>query len=215
MPTLYARIATERASRYLVQFCKHAAAMGAGGHTARMHLHASLTRGQLRVSADWSETAGTVTFTPWGRCTLGATADTLTLAIDAADEDGLTQIRDVVDRDLERFSRRDPVTVTWQRSEISAAAPAERVAAGGPAPRPRSHRARFQAILLALGVILVIGLHVGLAGAVAAHSRWTAIAADLMVALVVLKIAAIAWARFATRRRAATETPAASPRDPR
>jgi hypothetical protein len=33
MPILQAQIQTERASRYLVQFCKQAAAMGGGGHT--------------------------------------------------------------------------------------------------------------------------------------------------------------------------------------
>jgi hypothetical protein len=115
MPTLYAQIPTERAGRYLVQFCKHAAAMGGGGHTLRMHLHSTMARGEVRVAADWSDTSGTVTFTPWGQCTLAAGIDTLTLRIDAADEDGLARIRDVIDRDLQRFSRRDPVTATWHR----------------------------------------------------------------------------------------------------
>ena len=106
MPILNAQVHTDRASRYLGQFCKHAAAMGDGGHTPRMHLHATMARREVRVTAEWSDTSGTVTFTPWGRCTLTADADTLTLRIDAADEDGLTQIRDIIDRDFERFSRR-------------------------------------------------------------------------------------------------------------
>ena len=114
MPTLHAQIHTERANRYLVQLCKHAAAMGGGGHTLRM---------QVRVSADWSDISGTVTFTPWGRCTLSAADDTLTVRIDAADQDGLTRIRDVIDRDLQRFSHRDPLTVTWQQPETPGAAP--------------------------------------------------------------------------------------------
>lgn len=113
MPILNAEIQTERASRYLVQFCKHAAAMGAGGHTARMHLHPTMARGEVQVAADWSDTLGTVTFTPWGQCALTADGDTLTLRIEAADEDGLTQIRDVIDRDFERFSHRGPLIVTW------------------------------------------------------------------------------------------------------
>jgi len=111
MPILHAQIQTDRAGRYLVQFCKHAAAMGDGGHAARMHLRKTMAR----ATAEWSDTAGTVTFTPWGTCTLAATADVLTLRIDATDDDGLARIRDVVDRDLERFSRREPLTVTWQR----------------------------------------------------------------------------------------------------
>jgi hypothetical protein len=108
MPILQAQIQTERASRYLVQFCKHAAAMGSGGHSPRMHLQGRMARREVQVAADWSDTGGTVTFTPWGRCTLGADAGTLTLRIDAADQDGLTQIRDIITRDLQRFSNRDP-----------------------------------------------------------------------------------------------------------
>jgi hypothetical protein len=207
MPILHAQIQTERASRYLVQFCKHAAAMGDGGHTPRMHLHASMARREVQVTAEWSDTGGTVTFTPWGQCTLAADTGTLTLRIDAPDDDGLTQIRDVIDRDLERFSRRDPLTVTWQRSETPGAAPFPPTSAVTPQPRrglPRPHR---QTILLALAVVLAIGLHVGLAGAVVAQSRWTGVAINVLAALVVLKITLIAWARFATRRRRTAETP--------
>ena len=123
MPILQALIQTDRASRYLVQFCKHAAAMGGGDHTPRMHLHAPMARGEVQVAAEWSEISGTVTFTPWGRCTLSADDDTLTLRIDAAEEDGVAKIRDVVTRDFERFTRRDPVTLTWQRSEPPAPPP--------------------------------------------------------------------------------------------
>jgi hypothetical protein len=81
-----------------------------------MHTSGRTGRSEVRVAADWSDTTGTVTFTPWGRCTLSADAGTLTLRIDAADQDGLTQIRDILTRDLQRFSTRDPLTVTWQRS---------------------------------------------------------------------------------------------------
>jgi hypothetical protein len=207
MPNLHAQLQTERASRYLVQFCKHAAAMGDGGHTPRMHLHATMARREVQVAADWTDTGGTVTFTPWGQCTLAADTGTLTLHIDAPDDDGLAQIRDVIDRDLQRFSRRDPLTVTWQRSETPGAAPFRHTGAVTPQPRRGFHRPRLQTILLALAVVLVIGLHVGLAGAVVAQSRWTGFAINVLAALVVLKIALIAWTRFATRRRRATKTP--------
>jgi hypothetical protein len=52
MPILQAQIQTERASRYLVQFCKHAAAMGSGGHSPRMHLHGVMTRREVQVVAE-------------------------------------------------------------------------------------------------------------------------------------------------------------------
>jgi hypothetical protein len=207
MPILHAQIQTERASRYLVQFCKHAAAMGDGGHTPRMHLHASMARREVQVAAEWSDSGGTVTFTPWGQCTLAADIGTLTLRIDAPDDDGLAQIRDVVDRDLERFSRRNPLTVTWHRSETPGAAPFRHPSAVTPQPRRGLPRPHLQTILLALAVVLAIGLHVGLAGAVVAQSRWTGVAINILAALVVLKITLIAWARFAARRRRTAENP--------
>lgn len=115
MPILQAHIKTDRASRYLVQLCKHATAMGdGGGHSPRMHLRGNVARRHVRVAAEWSEASGTVAFTPWGVCRLTARANTLTLRVEAADEDGLIQIRDVVTRDLQRFSNRDPLTITWQ-----------------------------------------------------------------------------------------------------
>ena len=209
MPILQAQIQTERASRYLVQFCKHAAAMGRGGHTARMHLHAPMARGEVQVAAEWSDTSGTVTFTPWGQCALSASNSTLTLRIDAADEDGATEIRDVITRDFARFTRRDPVTVTWQLSEAPGAAPFRPTDALTPKPRRGFRRPHLQTILLTLAAVLVIAVHIGLAGAVVAQSRWTDIAANVVAALVVVKIAVIVWIRLRIRSRKATETPTA------
>ena len=125
MPIVEARIATERASRFLVQFCTHAAAMGSGGHSAGMHLHGTVARREVRVATEWSDTSGTVTFTPWGVCTLTADAAILTVRIDAADEHGLAEIRDVVTRDFDRFSARAPLTVTWQRCDDPGTAPTD------------------------------------------------------------------------------------------
>jgi hypothetical protein len=200
MPVLEARIETERASRYLVQFCKHAAAMGGGGHRPRMHPHGA-TRREVRVDAEWSGARGTVTFTPWGRCTLAAGPHTLTLRIEAADEDGLCQIRDVVTRDLERFSRRDPLTVTWHRPETPEASAATET--------PSAHRrgGRLRTILLVVAVVLAIALHLGSAGTLAAHSRWTGMATDVVLALVSLKVALIVLGRLGIRHRKATKTP--------
>jgi hypothetical protein len=203
MPSLEAHIETERASRYLVQFCKHAAAMGSGGHSPRMHLHGTVARREVQVSAEWSDTSGTVTFTPWGLCTLSADGDSLTVRIDTANEDGLAQIRDVVTRDFVRFSQRAPLTLTWQRSDDSGAVPSRPIGAVTSAHRP-GRRAHLQIALLAMAVLLIIGLHVGLAGAAVADPRWTGIATDVMIALVLLKVIFIVRARLRVRRHAAT-----------
>ena len=123
MLTVEAQIETERPSRYLVQLCKHAASMG-GAHEPRVHLRDMLARREVRVHAEWSDTHGTVTFNPWGRCTIHANANTLTLRIEAANEEDLRRIQDIVTRDLDRFSRRDHLTVNWHGGEAPGQAPA-------------------------------------------------------------------------------------------
>lgn len=206
MPILEAQVETERASRYLVQFCKHAAAMGSGGHTPRMHLHRPMARREVQVAAEWSDTRGTVTFTPWGECTLAAETNALTVRIEAVDEDGLDQIRDVITRDFERFSRRDPLTVTWHQPETPDAS--SRPEGGGVTPRHGRGltHGNLQTILLVLAAVVVIGLHLGLAGTIAADSRWTGMATNFVLALVALKVALIALVRFGIRRRKATKS---------
>jgi len=114
MLAVEAQIQTERPNRYLAQFCKHAASMGGGRHGSRMHLGNALARREVQVHADWSDTHGIVTFTPWGQCTITASADTLTLRAEAADKENLRKIQDIITRDLGRFGQRDGLAVNWQ-----------------------------------------------------------------------------------------------------
>lgn len=205
MPVLQAQIQTDRATRYLVQFCKHAAAMGGGGgHSGRRHVPMSR---EAQVAAEWSDTTGRVTFGPWGQATLTAHDDSLTVLIDAADEGRLAQIRDIITRDFERFSRRNPLAVAWERLESPNTAPLPG-AVGVPSEHRRSFpRSHFQSAVLALAVVLVIALHVGLAGTIVAESRWTGLAAKVVAVLVAVKIALIAVARFKVRQPRVTKRP--------
>ncbi|MGF7234571.1 MAG: DUF2218 domain-containing protein [Frankia sp.] len=107
------QIETERPSRYLVRFCKHAASMGGHRHRPRMHLADAIARREVQVHADWSDTHGVVTFTSWGQCTITANADTLTLRVEATDEENLRKIQDIIAKDFDRFGRRDGLTVNW------------------------------------------------------------------------------------------------------
>ena len=200
MLTAEAQIETERPSRYLVQFCKHAAAMGAGGgHGPRVHLGDKLARREVRVDAEWSDTHGTVTFTPWGACTLEADADTLTVRIEATDEDNLRQIQDIVTRDFDRFSRRDPLTVTWHHSETPNLAAGEEAGSATPThtgkPATRRRRLSWKAIVLAAVAVLAVALHLGLGGAVLTNSRWTTGAVVIVAAIIALKIVLIVLGR--------------------
>lgn len=48
-----------------------------------------------------------------GRCTLHATADSLTLHVEAADLDNRRRIQDVLTRRVQTIGRRDRLGVTW------------------------------------------------------------------------------------------------------
>jgi hypothetical protein len=119
-----ARIETERASRYLTRLCRHAASMGrTGGHRPRVHLGGPLARGEVQVRAECSENQGIIAFSPWGRCTILAGADALTLRVEATDHENLRRIQDIVTRDLDRFSGGDHLVVDWRRPEAADASP--------------------------------------------------------------------------------------------
>jgi hypothetical protein len=121
MLTAQAHIHTQAPGRYLTQFCRHANSMQKmNGH---MHRRADLHRGELQDRAqvqhvEWTDTDGSLTLS-LGRCTLHASADTLTVRAEAANEQNLRQIQELVTRDLERFGRRNHLTVTWQQPETS------------------------------------------------------------------------------------------------
>ena len=74
-----------------------------------------LARREVQVHAERTDTQATVTFAPWGQCTITSEATTLTLRIQAADEENLHRIQDIITKDLERFGRRDNLTVNWHR----------------------------------------------------------------------------------------------------
>ena len=114
MPTIEAHITTTRPSRYLVQICTHAASMSRDHHGPRMHFGDALARREVQVDAHWSDTRGLITFTPWGQCTLTADDNTLTVRVQAADEDNMVKIRDIITRDLNRMGRRDALTIDWR-----------------------------------------------------------------------------------------------------
>jgi hypothetical protein len=121
MLTAEALVETEHPSRYLVQLCRHLSEMGQhlrhrprtrdGGHAPPEVQH-----------VEWSETQGIVRLS-WGQWTMQATADALTLRVEAADEESLRRIQDLVAGRLEGFGRRDHLTVNWQRPQTRTVQP--------------------------------------------------------------------------------------------
>lgn len=94
-----ARVATDRARRYLVQLCRHLELVAQG-------------RPQMQAHVEWSDDRGVISFGR-GRCTLRADPGVLALRAEAPDEEALRLIQQRVADRLEQIGRRDRLTVTW------------------------------------------------------------------------------------------------------
>ena len=112
MPAAEARIPTENAGRYLTRLCQHAGKMSSHlRHRPRSHAGGGAPP-EIR-HAKCSDTDGTLVLN-WGQCTLQVGPGMLTLRAEAADQDTLTRIQDLVTGRLEKFGRREHLTVTWR-----------------------------------------------------------------------------------------------------
>lgn len=124
MPSAESRIQTEHSSRYLVQLCQHAKKFDSALQHLRLHAqHAGADHPRPRVlQVEWTDTTGAITLN-WGTCALHADHDTLTVRIDAVDEENLRRVQDLITADLERFGNRDQLTMSWTRPRESTADP--------------------------------------------------------------------------------------------
>jgi hypothetical protein len=96
MPASEATITTASASRYLQRLCKH------WSH---------------KFAVEFTPQHGTIPFDGTRTCTLDASADTLALRIEAADEATLERTQGVVIDHLKRFAfREDLGDVQWTRA---------------------------------------------------------------------------------------------------
>ena len=138
-----ARVETNRPGRYLTQVCQHLSNKGrhlGAGKGRQMRHRPGGGRGNHpqpvaaeQVRVEWSETEGTVTF-PGGQCALRASGDALLLRAEAADTATLEFIENLMTSHIDRFSRREPLAVTWQRSEALTTQPLPGGAAGSGGP---------------------------------------------------------------------------------
>lgn len=177
MLTAEAHVETDRASRYLVQLCRHVSQMSRprghrppsrGGHLPPEVQH-----------VEWSDTHGTIDV-GWGRCTVEATPDVLTLRLEAADEEGLQRLQAAIAHRLETIGRRESLQVNWQGP-------------GVPAPEPtRRRRGRVTTIALVAVGVLIVAVHLGLGGTALATSAWTAWATNIFLVVVLLKVLIVA-----------------------
>jgi hypothetical protein len=146
MPAAEADVQTDRAASYLAWLCDHAGQMGQAGHRLRHH-RAARGRGdgppEIR-RVERGETEATVTLN-WGQWVMHARPGLLTVRAEAADEENLRRIQDLLTTRLEKFGRREHLTVTWRTAtaeDRTAARPEDLHAERGrpPAPVPADRR---------------------------------------------------------------------------
>ncbi len=122
MPAAEADVETEHPSRYLVQLCLHAQQVHRLRHQPRTHDGGDGQPPPEVQHVEWSETRGMLRFS-WGQCTMQAAPGTLTLRAEAPDEESLQRVQDIVARDIERFGKRNHLTVNWHRAEEPQSSP--------------------------------------------------------------------------------------------
>ncbi|MEQ4723182.1 DUF2218 domain-containing protein [Nonomuraea sp. B19D2] len=178
MPTAEAHITTDRASRYLVQLCRHASQMGHGfpSHANRgPHIGGERPK---NVEAKWSETDGTISL-DWGTCTLRATPKELTLHVEAVDEDGLQRIQALLTRNITRIGRRDNLTVEWRHPDGTTSASSVPL-----------RRRRHTAVALTSAAVLAVAVHMGLGAGVLTVPHWAGLGADAVLAMILAMVLA-------------------------
>ena len=122
MLTAEASVETDRPGRYLTQTCQHLSNqgrhLGTGKGLLSRHRPGGHQGGHPRpvtaeqVQVECTETEGTIMF-PGGRCTMQANDDALLLRAVGGLGAALEFIENLIGSHLARFSRREPLTVTW------------------------------------------------------------------------------------------------------
>jgi uncharacterized protein len=88
-----AQVQTLKASRYLVQLCKHFA---------------------HKIQVEYDAQRGHAAF-PWGTCTMLAEEEQLILHCAGEDEASLERVQHVVQEHLEGFAFREKPSIVWER----------------------------------------------------------------------------------------------------
>ena len=115
MLTAEADIQTEHAARYLARLCGHAGKMGTAGHRIghRRPSHAPGDAPPEVRRVECSGTEGTISL-DCGQWTMRASPGLLAIRAEAADGDSLRRIKDLLTLRLQKFSRRERLTLNWR-----------------------------------------------------------------------------------------------------
>lgn len=186
MPTAEARLATDRASRYLAQLCRHLGQMNRMAH--------QLPGGHGRMMpavqhVDYTDTHGTVRFAD-GQWILDATADALKLRVDADDEEALRRLQEGIAARIEKIGRRDGLKAHW-RPTRSDAQPQTEVDAASEEPGAdgnHGHRRKPRALVAVGAAIVAVAVHLGIGGAALSREKWTGWTVNAVLVILVVKL---------------------------
>tara|TARA_R100001143_G_scaffold61776_3_gene63421 strand:- start:284 stop:616 length:333 start_codon:yes stop_codon:yes gene_type:complete len=92
MPTCFAAVETENASKYLMQLCKHFA---------------------HKVDVDYDSAQAPVEFPP-GRCMMTAEGSTLSFYCRSGEDRGIAVMQHILSDHLTRFAWREDITFDWR-----------------------------------------------------------------------------------------------------
>ena len=138
---------------------------------------------------EWSDTEGTVRLS-LGRWTLRATPDALVMRVEAATEEGLQRMRDLIAARVEKIGRRDHLAVAWRQPEEPSAIPGTGDQADSPHPKEHRHASgttRRWTVRAVVGAVVPLAVaHLVLGGSVLAASQWLGWGAGAVVVAVVL-----------------------------
>jgi hypothetical protein len=188
MPTAEARLATERASRYLVQLCRHLGQMKGMSHRPLIG-HGDGRMPPVVQHVDYTDTRGTVRFAD-GQWNLEATENALVLRVEADNEEALQRLQTGIAARVEKIGRRDGLQVHWQQMKpdtTPSPVPTDGndgAHDGGTAPR----RPRGTTMGLMAGGALIVAIHLGIGGAALAGAAWTGWAANAVLLLILVKL---------------------------
>lgn len=113
MPAAEADIPTEHAASYLIRLCDHIGKLGQAGLPHRRAAHGRGGGPPEIRHVERGETEAAVTLN-WGRWVMHARPGLLAVRAEAADEENLRRIQDLLTTRLENFGRREHLTVAWR-----------------------------------------------------------------------------------------------------
>ncbi|WP_034260980.1 DUF2218 domain-containing protein [Actinospica robiniae] len=192
MPAAETRIPTDRAARYLEQLCSHLGSMqhmrhlpSAASASGHGNGHGPGEAGMPRVeNVEKNGNHAVIRFAD-GSWDLTAHEDELLLRVEADEDAALERLKGAIAARIAKIGRRDGLSVHWS-SDHEPHDP-QSAAEGRPA-RGRGSRGRLRTLGWCMLAALAVAIHLGLIGSLLGGGRSKDVAADAIIALIVVKL---------------------------